>query len=173
MTAPTPSPLWLSGRVMRWHTHPRLAGTGDRLDGHHARVAQLIIEAMAPQQPSANLLIAALTHDAGEAVVGDLPGDFKTQMPDVAQRHALVEAVARDTIAGAFPSLTESQQTYLRYGDRLDAYLWAQHHGENMQLLEWRLCREEIARLAAMLGIVEDDNGGDIWAGINASEVSP
>jgi len=172
MTEPAPSRLWLSGRVMRWHANARLAGTGDRLDGHHARVAQLIIEAMAPQQPSANLLIAALTHDAGEYAVGDLPGDMKRQMPDVAERHALVEECARDAIAGAFPELTESEATYLRWADRTDAFLWAQHHGENMRLLEWRLALEEIARLAAMLGIVEDDNGGDIWGGFDANEVA-
>ena len=143
-----PSELWLSGRVMRWHTNPRLAGTGDRLDGHHARVAQIILEHH--PEPSAALLRAALTHDAGEMDVGDLPGDMKRQMPDVAERHALVEAVARDTIAGVFPDLSESDQTWLRWADRLDAYLWASWHDEEMATTEWRLAREEIARLEAM-----------------------
>jgi len=133
---------------MRWHTNPRLAGTGDRLDGHHARVAQIILEHH--PEPSAALLRAALTHDAGEMDVGDLPGDMKRQMPDVAERHALVEAVARDTIAGVFPDLSESDQTWLRWADRLDAYLWASWHDEDMATTEWRLAREEIARLEAM-----------------------
>lgn len=140
-----PTKLWLSGRVMRWHTHPRMAGTGDRLDGHHARVAQIILQFH--HDPSVDLLRAALTHDAGEMDVGDIPSGMKRDMPDVAERLARVEAVSRDTIAGTFPDLSESDQTWLRWADRLDAYLFAQHNGEDMQSKEWRLALEEIARL--------------------------
>jgi len=168
MSAPTPSQLWLSGRVMRWHTNPRMSSTQDRLDGHHARVAQIILERH--PGPSVELLRAALTHDAGEAIVGDLPADMKRQMPEVAERHALVEAVSRDTIAGAFPDLSESDQTWLRYADRLDAYLWAQFHGEDMKTLDWRLAREEIARLASMLGTIVEDGA---WDGFDQNEVVP
>ena len=155
MNKPTPSQLWLSGRVMRWHTNPRMSSTQDRLDGHHARVAQIILERH--PDPSVALLRAALTHDAGELIVGDLPGDMKRQMPEVAERHALVEAVSRDTISGAFPDLSESDQTWLRFADRLDAFLWASWHGEDMQQLEWRLALEEIARLESMLSVVNDE----------------
>jgi len=168
MSAPTPSQLWLSGRVMRWHTNPRMSSTQDRLDGHHGRVAQIIIECH--PDPSVVLLRAALTHDAGEAIVGDLPADMKRQMPEVAERHALVEAVSRDTISGAFPDLSESEQTYLRYADRLDAYLWAQFHGEDMTKIDWRLAREEIARLAAMLFFIVEDGA---WDGFDQNEVVP
>ena len=168
MSAPTPTPLWLSGRVMRWHTNPRMSSTQDRLDGHHGRVAQIIIECH--PDPSVVLLRAALTHDAGEAIVGDLPADMKRQMPEVAERHALVEAVSRDTISGAFPDLSESEETWLRYADRLDAYLWAQFHGEDMTTLDWRLAREEIARLASMLGTIVDDGA---WDGFDQNEVVP
>mgnify|MGYP003116660481 CR=1 FL=1 len=141
---------------MRWHTHPRMAGTGDRLDGHHARVAQIILQFH--HDPSVDLLRAALTHDAGEMDVGDIPSKMKRQMPDVAERHALVEAVSRDTIAGTFPDLSETDRTWLRWADRLDAYLFAQHMGMDMTATEWRLALEEIARLEAMLG---SDDGGE------------
>ncbi len=154
MSAPTPSQLWLSGRVMRWHTHPRMAGTGDRLDGHHARVAQIILQFH--HDPSVDLLRAALTHDAGEMDVGDIPSGMKRDMPDVAERLARVEAVSRDTIAGTFPDLSESDQTWLRWADRLDAYLFAQHMGMDMTATEWRLAHEEIARLEAMLGLFDE-----------------
>ena len=155
MKKPTPSQLWLSGRVMRWHTNPRMAGTGDRLDGHQARVAQIILENH--PEPSVALLRAALTHDAGEMVVGDLPADMKRQMPDVAARHRLEEIIARDIIAGAFPDLSESETMWLHFADRLDALLWAQFHGEDMTTTDWRLAREEIARLEFMLGVVDDE----------------
>jgi len=155
MSELVPTPLWLSGRVLRWHTNPRMSSTQDRLDGHHARVAQIILERH--PDPSVALLRAALTHDAGELIVGDLPGDMKRQMPEVAQCHALVEAVSRDTISGAFPDLSESDQTWLRFADRLDAFLWASWHGEDMQQLGWRLALEEIARLESMLGVVNDE----------------
>ena len=149
-----PTKLWLSGRVMRWHTHPRMAGTGDRLDGHHARVAQIILQFH--HDPSVDLLRAALTHDAGEMDVGDIPSGMKRDMPDVAERLARVEAVSRDTIAGTFPDLSESGQTWLRWADRLDAYLFAQHMGMDMTATEWRLAHEEIARLEAMLGLFDE-----------------
>lgn len=130
---------------MRWHTHPRMAGTGDRLDGHHGRVAQIILQFH--RNPSVDLLRAALTHDVGEMIVGDIPSGMKRDMPDVAERHARVESVSRDTIAGAFPDLSANDETCLRWADRYDAYLWAQHNGEDMQSKEWRLALEEIARL--------------------------
>ena len=163
-----PSDLWLSGRVMRWHTHPHMAGAGDRLDGHHARVAQIILEKH--PEPSVALLRAALTHDAGEMTVGDIPSGMKRDMPDVASRHARVEAVARDAIAGVFPDLSESDQTWLRYADRLDAYLFAQHMGMDMTTTEWRLAREEIARLTSMLGTIVEDGA---WDGFDKNEVVP
>jgi len=168
MSELVPTPLWLSGRVLRWHTNPRMSSTQDRLDGHHARVAQIILERH--PDPSVALLRAALTHDAGEAIVGDLPAGMKRQMPEVAERHALVEAVSRDTISGAFPDLSESSLMWLRFGDRLDAYLWAQFHGEDMTTLDWRLAREEIARLASMLGTIVDDGA---WDGFDQNEVVP
>ena len=150
-----PSALWLSGRVMRWHTNPRMSSTQDRLDGHHGRVAQIILERH--PAPSVGLLRAALTHDAGEMDVGDIPSEMKRNMPDVVERLARVEEVCRDTIAGTFPDLSESdQKTWLRWADRLDAFLWSQFHGEDMTTLDWRLAREEIARLEAMLGMVDD-----------------
>jgi len=37
-----PSP-WLAGSVHRWHTNPAFCATGDRVDGHSARVALLIL----------------------------------------------------------------------------------------------------------------------------------
>ena len=151
-----PSELWLSGRVLRWHTSPRMSSTQDRLDGHHGRVAQIILERH--PDPSVGLLRAALTHDAGEMDVGDIPSKMKRNMPDVVERLARVEAVCRDTIAGTFPDLSESdQKTWLDWADRLDAFLWAQFHGEDMTTLDWRLAREEIARLEAMLGLFNED----------------
>ena len=131
-----------------------MAGTGDRLDGHHARVAQIILQFH--HDPSVDLLRAALTHDAGEMDVGDIPSGMKRDMPDVAERLARVEAVSRDTIAGTFPDLSESDQTWLRWADRLDAYLFAQHMGMDMTATEWRLAHEEIARLEAMLGLFDE-----------------
>ncbi|MAO24080.1 MAG: hypothetical protein CMJ25_25295 [Phycisphaerae bacterium] len=150
-----PTDLWLSGRVMRWHTNPLMAGTGDRLDGHHARVAQIILEHH--PDPSADLLRAALTHDAGEMIVGDLPADLKRERPEIAARHYWEEIAARDRIAGEFPDLDDDDDAWLRWADRLDAYLWAQHHGMDMTTTEWRLAHEEIARLEAMLSVVDDE----------------
>jgi len=149
MTHIPPSALWLSGRTMRWHTHPHLAGTGDRLDGHQARVAWIILESH--PNPSLALLRAALTHDAGEATVGDLPASFKRDCPEVALEHRKSEEWNREATAGPWPDLLPVEEDWIRWADRLDAYLWSQHHGTDMSQIEWRIAREEIARLKRML----------------------
>ena len=142
-------PLWDSGLCQRWHTNPELSKTNDCLAGHHGRVAQIILKNH--PDPSINLIRAALTHDAGEYLAGDLPYDFKIQCPEIAKQHSLYEAVARDTVAGPFPDLTDIENTWLKWADRMDAYLWASHHGADMTKHDWIAAQDEINRLGEAL----------------------
>ena len=119
--------VFLAGLVHRWHTNPHLAHTHDRLDGHAGRVARILL-AMHPD-PSVALLRAALTHDDGESVSGDIPGPTKRAYPEYAQA---AEVLERAEIKRLWPNdddddLTLNDARWLQFADRLDAYQWAAH----------------------------------------------
>ena len=139
--------IWNAGRVLRWHTHPHLAGSGDRLDGHHARVARIIL-ALHPD-PSAELLRAALTHDDGESVTGDRPrGNMCIECSncEIAECEALWDGA---------PDLNDTaDDLWLAMADSLDAYLWAKHHAPQiMSAPEWTAHRDEVIALASALQV--------------------
>ena len=141
--------IFYAGLTTRWHTNPHLAQTCDRLDGHQGRVARLIL-ALFPDA-SRDLLIAALTHDDGESVTGDIPattGKTAEQMG--------AEALARGEIWGlGFQLLARYERERLRLADKLDAYMWAEHHAPAVVLDggEWSEAWQEIVKLAVELGV--------------------
>ena len=140
--------IFHAGRVRRWHTNPVLSRTDDYLDGHHARVARIIL-ALHPN-PSIHLITAALTHDDGESETGDMPAPFKNSLPDPI-RAALDtwEASGRQVVWCEAPhDLSVDDAAWLKLADRLDAYMWARHHGANMSRDGWPEARSEITSLA-------------------------
>ena len=141
--------VFCAGLTTRWHTNPHLAQTCDRLDGHQGRVARLIL-ALFPDA-SRDLLIAALTHDDGESVTGDIPATYSKS--DI---HKVAEALARGEIWGSGMlrlSYTDGQR--LKLADKLDAYMWAEHHAPAVVLDndEWSEAWQEIVKLAVELGV--------------------
>lgn len=141
--------VFYAGLTTRWHTNPHLAQTCDRLDGHQGRVARLIL-ALFPDA-SRDLLIAALTHDDGESVTGDIPATYPKS-----DRHKVAEAFAqRDIWGSGMPLLSYTDGQRLRLADKLDAYMWAEHHAPAVVLDngEWSEAWQEIVKLAVELGV--------------------
>ena len=141
--------VFYAGLTTRWHTNPHLAQTCDRLDGHQGRVARLIL-ALFPDA-SRDLLIAALTHDDGESVTGDIPATYGKTIEQMSE-----EAAARDEIWGSgFQLLARYERERLRLADKLDAYMWAEHHAPAVVLDrgEWSEAWQEIVKLAVELGV--------------------
>ena len=141
--------VFYAGLTNRWHTNPWLAQTCDRLDGHQGRVARLIL-ALWPDA-SRDLLIAALTHDDGESVTGDIPA---TMLKTADQRGA--ETLAQNEIWGTgFQLLAWYERERLNLADKLDAYMWAEHHQprEVMTREEWSDAWHEISTLSVELGV--------------------
>jgi len=128
--------IFRAGCVLRWHTNPDLATTGDRIDGHSARVARILI-ALHPS-PSVTLLCHALIHDDGESAVGDVPAPAKDSTPGLAEWLEVAEEAERRRLwsGAAGPDggarLTDSDRLWLRFADRLDAFQWAAHHGPSV-----------------------------------------
>ena len=144
--------IFRAGRVQRWHTNPWLSRSGDSLDGHHGRVARIIL-AVHPS-PSVALLRAALTHDDGESVVGDLPGPFKAMWRDTA--FGLMEAQASAKLWGGEFQITPAEQSWLLFADRLDAFMWALHHvPQVIEQDEWREAEKWLDQRAGELGVGE------------------
>ena len=85
--------IFRAGFVRRWHSDPDLCHTVDPIDGHSARVARIIL-ALHPS-PSVALIRAALTHDDGESVTGDMSAVMKRNNPFIAAHLARAEYIAR------------------------------------------------------------------------------
>jgi 5'-deoxynucleotidase len=110
-----------SGYVTRYHSNPDIPA---ETNGQHQCAVGQIICAFNPN-PSQALLYAALHHDAGELIVGDMPGPFKWRFPDLAAQHAEAEAHARDTMGIRRFDLNEADNLWLKWADSLAAYLHA------------------------------------------------
>ncbi len=120
--------IWRAGFVRRWHTNPDLSHTVDRIDGHAARVAKIIF-ALHPD-PSVELIRAALVHDDGESVVGDIPQTFKERCGEAwADALERTEYLASVDLWGHWrQALDRNDLAWLKLADHLDAYMWAAHH---------------------------------------------
>lgn len=111
--------IWLAGFVRRWHTNPDLAHTCDRLDGHCARVARIVMK-LWPENTTA--IRWALIHDDGEHVTGDNPATYPKDHDQM-----LTEASIVYDLWDQEPMDSLSSRR-LCVADKLDAYLWAKHH---------------------------------------------
>ena len=145
--------IFNAGRCRRWHTHPVMADYDDRLDAHQGRVARL---AMALFPGDTALILAALIHDDGESIVGDVPNPVKNRLPQVA-RDALdeMERIGIDRMWGHQPALNLDQGKRLRLCDKLDAIMWAASKAPHlMREPGWQAdIIAEVTALAAWCGV--------------------
>ena len=142
---------WHAGRVRRWHTNAHLSWTSDYNDGHQGRVASLLL--LLHPAPTLDLIRAALTHDMGEWAIGDLNALAKARHPDLAALVAQIEQEALEVIFGAFPDLPPQDARWLKFADRLDAWIWARHHRAPMDRDNWPAAMCWLFAEAQMLGV--------------------
>jgi 5'-deoxynucleotidase YfbR-like HD superfamily hydrolase len=120
---------WLATFTRRWHANPDLCQTVDPVGGHSARMGVLALSIWG-ESASRDLLAACLVHDLGESRAGDVPQPAKRD----ARLSAELDRLERETLAdlGFVIKLTEDDARRLKFLDRLDAYLWAQHHAPHV-----------------------------------------
>lgn len=140
-----------AGRVRRWHTNPDMSWTDDYNDAHQGRVARIIL-ALHPA-PSIFLLAAALTHDDGELRSGDMCVDVKNTNPDVYQQIKEIEDRGSCEIWSRrepHESLLNAQnREWLKFADRLDAYMWMKHRNPKLATRpDWVEAREFLMTFA-------------------------
>lgn len=136
---------WLATATRRWHSNPTMCHTVDPVGLHSARVA-LIMLALWPDM-SRDAIVAALMHDLAESVVGDLPPAGKSMLANASTAERLI-AVQN----GWHVHLQDQDATRLRFADRLDAFLWADHHRAT-DTDEWHDARELLIYQAERLGV--------------------
>lgn len=144
--------VFRAGFVTRWHTNPDLCHTNDRIDGHSARVARVIL-ALHPS-PSLALIRAALTHDDGESGVGDVKAPAKDADETLSALLTGAERAHRMLLWGPDPELSDLDRDWLHFADRLDAYMWASHYAPHALTSDgWPEAKDRLKRLASDLGI--------------------
>lgn len=142
--------IFRTGLTRRWHANPDLADTCDRVDGHAARVARIVL-AIHPA-PSLAVVAAALQHDDGEGATGDMPWPFKASLPEpIRAAFASWETDAAREIWGGRHA--DSDDQWIKLADRLDALMWARHHAPHVLAGDgWPEAIEDIRAKAMTLG---------------------
>ena len=111
------------GAVVRFHQH---IGHVLDTDARHSHGVAMLCYFLTDGAPSVNLLMAALTHDLAEQVVGDIPYTAKRNIPGLKATCAAMEQEVLSKYGLAF-TLTEAEQRTLRLADALDGMLYCCH----------------------------------------------
>lgn len=115
---------YLSGKVRRWHTHHDLNQT----NADHSWGVAMILLKIHPD-PSSALIKAALLHDCGEILVGDIPTYSKRNIPGLKDLLDVAEVGAMHSMQLQFPSLTNEERQWLSLADALEAAMFVCHCG--------------------------------------------
>lgn len=151
---------WLAGFVTRWHSGasaPWLAHTQDRICGHQGRMGVLALHFW--PDCTRELLVACLCHDLGEYDAGDAPYHAKAD----ATLRGTLERIEDAALArmGLTYGISADDQRRLKFVDRFDAYLWAQHHAPQiMARADWQADRSALYAMADDLAVTHVLDGG-------------
>lgn len=106
------------GLTERFHTRP---GLRRNTTGQHSHGVAMLCYWLSGQKPSANLLMAALTHDTAEQVVGDVPAPTKWHLGGETLDRLEADALTHYDLH--FP-LEKDEERQLRMADTLDGLLY-------------------------------------------------
>ena len=157
MTAASPlANSWTGHMVARYHANPRFAHLGQTTAAHSHGVASII--ALLHPQASAALLKAALFHDLGERITGDIPHPAKAAHPAFAralsdlERRAMIDLIGSDPLA----CLDAVDHQWLKLADRLEAILFcAWHDPASLARPDWAGSVAALIAQAADLGVAD------------------
>jgi 5'-deoxynucleotidase YfbR-like HD superfamily hydrolase len=140
--------IYKSGSVTRWHANPDVPA--QTLADHHGRVAQIILYFF--PAASVNLLYAALHHDCGELIVGDVPSPAKRD-DQLAHFLQLREAIARQEMG---IDVIDHHDPRLTFADKLEAYTYAAHtRPDIMGQAEWVRALSDLGEMSDALNVSE------------------
>jgi hypothetical protein len=141
------NPIYKSGSISRWHANPDVPAQS--LADHQCRVAQIILFFW--PKATRDMLYAALHHDCGELITGDVPSPTKDANP--ALRAALSQAEADARLSMGITSFV-ADFPMLRFADRLEAYTYVALHCHHLLgQPEWVRAIAELGEMADALGV--------------------
>lgn len=108
-----------AGNVQRFHTLPTLKG---QTVGHHSFGVAWMCYLLTNGAPTADLLMAALSHDAAEQTVGDIPSPSKKILDTENKLSAMEADILSDF--GLNVVLTPREEAILKMADILDGMLF-------------------------------------------------
>jgi 5'-deoxynucleotidase YfbR-like HD superfamily hydrolase len=123
-----------SARVRRYHTEPVLH---QQNVGEHTYGVMWIVYLLTDGQPSRDLLLAAMMHDAPEFYTGDIPAPTK-RLGDIKAVFDAIEDSVMDDLQLEMPTLTDAETRTLKLADCLEGALfcsWEVRRG-NLELLD-------------------------------------
>jgi 5'-deoxynucleotidase YfbR-like HD superfamily hydrolase len=142
---------WLASFTRRWHANEFLCHTVDPVAAHSGRMGILALTLWGAGA-SRELLVACLAHDLGEHATGDVPCDAKADGTLSAALDRLEDAALHRM--GMSYSLSLDDARRLKLLDRLDAYLWAEHHAPHvLQRPDWVAAWQWLQTEAAALQV--------------------
>lgn len=145
--------VWRDSFTRRWHTNPDMSHTTDFNCAHQGRVALLAL-CLFPDA-GLDLLRAAITHDQGEAGVGDVAFPVKQKHPEFSKHLDEMEAAHAEGRGLAPISLSELDTKKLKMCDRMDAVLWVLKCNPALSKTpQWQsdiaFCREQAGALGVL-----------------------
>lgn len=145
-----------SGHVRRWHQHPIMSKHVENLAEHQWKVA-VLMHWLDPDASQSDL-IAALTHDVGEVIAGDLSPYAKAL---VGEAHAEVEVRARHDMVQIGSVLRPGH--LLRVADKLAAWDFMLRNEPSLRWTEeWQVAVEYVINLGRT--VTRDDRVPDLIA---------
>jgi len=148
--------IYQSGEVRRWHANPAMAHVHDTVAAHSSRVAKIILRFH--PAPSMALIVAALTHDDGESLTGDVPYPAKRDNQDLAALLGRIEGreIARLWGSDTRAHLAPDSLRWLTFADKLDAYITVSLHAPHeAEKPEWAKSMRGLWAMAEELRISE------------------
>jgi 5'-deoxynucleotidase YfbR-like HD superfamily hydrolase len=112
--------LIVGGEVQRYHTWP----VSKQTVGCHSWGVAMIAQRLWPKCRK-ELLLAALEHDLGEQVMGDVPAMAKWRAPKFFEEFEKAEAEARTQFGFNASELSPEEQQVLKLADILELTAWA------------------------------------------------
>jgi 5'-deoxynucleotidase YfbR-like HD superfamily hydrolase len=125
----------LASRIQRWHTIPNLNQTvGEHTYGVLVILTRFMNEAprVFTEDDKLKIYQVALTHDAPELFTGDIPAPVRLKLENMLEFEYL-DKNAKEKVIHYSP-----ENSFIRcivyLADKLDAYLFASHNNQNMDV---------------------------------------
>lgn len=114
--------IYAGGKLKRFHARDTL--TEQNIADHSFGVAWLtILQYDIESPPRSAVIMAAMSHDLGEHIAGDVPGDTKKRVPELKAIMNRLEDEALASVGLTF-SLTNAEERIIKFADLMEGLMF-------------------------------------------------